>query len=66
MAKAKPEYTVVARRYRPQQFDDLIGQEGVAQALKNALAGDRVAHAYLFTGAGASAKLPRPAFWPKP
>lgn len=51
VAKAKSEYTVVARRYRPQQFDDLIGQEHVAQALKNALASGRVAHAYLFTGA---------------
>lgn len=51
MAKAKEEYTVVARRYRPQQFDDLIGQEHVAQALRNALASGRVAHAYLFTGA---------------
>ena len=51
MAKAKSEYTVVARRYRPQQFDELIGQESVAQALKNAVTGDRVAHAYLFTGA---------------
>jgi DNA polymerase-3 subunit gamma/tau len=51
MAKAKTEYTVVARRYRPQQFDDLVGQEAVAQALRNALTSDRVAHAYLFTGA---------------
>src|SRR5260370_5835197 len=51
MAKAKSEYTVVARRYRPQQFDELIGQEAVAQALTNAVTGDRVAHAYLFTGA---------------
>ena len=63
MAKAKPtpapaptpappaEYTVVARRYRPQQFADLIGQEHVAQALTNALQTGRVAHAYLFTGA---------------
>lgn len=51
MADVKPEYTVVARRYRPQQFADLIGQEPVAQALRNALTGDRVAHAYLFTGA---------------
>src|SRR5438046_646149 len=51
MAKAKPEYTVVARRYRPQQFDDLVGQEAVAQALRNALSSGRVAHAYLFTGA---------------
>ena len=58
MAKSKPapvtavpEYTVVARRYRPQQFADLIGQEHVAKALTNALTSGRVAHAYLFTGA---------------
>ena len=60
MAKTKPtpepvappaEYTVVARRYRPQQFAELIGQEHVAQALVNALQSGRVAHAYLFTGA---------------
>lgn len=44
-------YTVLARRYRPQQFSDLIGQEHVAQALTNALKSGRVAHAYLFTGA---------------
>jgi DNA polymerase-3 subunit gamma/tau len=49
---ARPtEYTVVARRYRPQQFTELIGQEHVAAALVNALQSDRVAHAYLFTGA---------------
>jgi DNA polymerase-3 subunit gamma/tau len=45
------EYTVLARRYRPQQFADLVGQEPVARALTNALASNRVAHAYLFTGA---------------
>src|SRR5579871_6899254 len=45
------DYTVLARRYRPQQFADLIGQEAVAQALINALQSGRVAHAYLFTGA---------------
>ncbi|MFT3880335.1 MAG: DNA polymerase III subunit gamma/tau [Gemmatales bacterium] len=44
------DYTVLARRYRPQQFDDLIGQEPVAQALKNAIQSNRIAHAYLFTG----------------
>jgi DNA polymerase-3 subunit gamma/tau len=44
-------YTVLARRYRPQTFADLVGQEPVAQALTNALATNRVAHAYLFTGA---------------
>src|SRR2546421_1866768 len=45
------EYTVVARRYRPQQFADLVGQEPVARALGNAIQSGRVAHAYLFTGA---------------
>jgi DNA polymerase-3 subunit gamma/tau len=45
------EYTVLARRYRPQQFGELVGQEAVAQALANALQSGRVAHAYLFTGA---------------
>jgi len=55
MAKQKAagteSYTVLARRYRPQQFSDLVGQEPVAQALVNALKSNRVAHAYLFTGA---------------
>src|ERR1019366_8455486 len=50
-AAASAEYTVLARRYRPQQFADLIGQEAVAQALVNAIESGRVAHAYLFTGA---------------
>ena len=45
------EYVVVARRYRPQTFDELVGQEHVAKALKGAIESDRVAHAYLFTGA---------------
>lgn len=44
-------YTVLARRYRPQQFRELVGQEPVARALINALESNRVAHAYLFTGA---------------
>ena len=45
------EYTVLARRYRPGQFADLVGQETIAQSLKNAIQSRRVAHAYLFTGA---------------
>ena len=44
-------YTVVARRYRPKSFEQLIGQEHVAQALGKAIATGRVGHAYLFTGA---------------
>jgi DNA polymerase-3 subunit gamma/tau len=46
-----PGYTVLARRYRPQTFRELIGQDAVARALINALTSNRVAHAYLFTGA---------------
>jgi len=46
-----PNYVVVARRYRPQTFDELIGQEHVGQALTNAISTNRVGHAYLFTGA---------------
>jgi DNA polymerase-3 subunit gamma/tau len=45
------QYMVVARRYRPQTFDELIGQEHVARALKQAISSQRVGHAYLFTGA---------------
>ena len=53
---AKAEYTVVARRYRPQQLAELIGQDHVAHALTNALNSGRVAHAYLFTGARGTGK----------
>ena len=51
LTDAAAEYTVLARRYRPQQFHDLVGQDPVAQALVNAIQSNRVAHAYLFTGA---------------
>lgn len=44
-------YLVLARKWRPQLFDDLVGQEHVAQTLKNSIAADRVHHAFLFTGA---------------
>jgi len=44
-------YLVLARKYRPQSFDDLVGQEHVSQTLSNAIAQNRVAHAFLFTGA---------------
>lgn len=44
-------YLVLARKWRPQLFDDLVGQEHVSQTLKNAITTDRVHHAFLFTGA---------------
>jgi len=43
-------YTVLARRYRSTTFGGVVGQEPVAETLKNAIATGRVAHAYLFTG----------------
>src|SRR5215475_12539419 len=43
-------YEVFARKYRPQTFDDLVGQEHVTRTLKNAVGQNRLAHAYLFVG----------------
>lgn len=48
-APAKP-YVVLARKYRPQTFDDLIGQEAMVQTLRNAFASGRIAHGYMLTG----------------
>lgn len=43
-------YQVLARKWRPQQFNEVVGQEHVVQTLKNAISGGRMAHAYLFVG----------------
>jgi DNA polymerase-3 subunit gamma/tau len=43
-------YQVFARKYRPQNFDDVLGQDHVTQTLKNAILKQRLAHAYLFVG----------------
>ena len=43
-------YTVVARRYRPQRLEDLVGQDHVVRALRNAIRMNRIAQAYLFCG----------------
>ena len=43
-------YQVIARKYRPQRFCDVVGQDHVSQTLANAISGERVAHAYLFCG----------------
>ena len=43
-------YEVLARKWRPQQFGDVVGQDHVTQTLSNAIANDRLAHAYLFVG----------------
>src|SRR5262245_51202728 len=43
-------YQVIARKYRPQKFSDVVGQEHVTQTLANAISQNRIAHAYLFCG----------------
>ncbi len=43
-------YQVIARRYRPKQFDELVGQEHIVRTLKNAIESKRIGHAYLFVG----------------
>ena len=43
-------YVVLARKWRPQQFSDVLGQEHVTRTLENAIASNRVAHAFLFSG----------------
>ena len=43
-------YQVIARKFRPQTFDEVIGQQHVARTLKNAIKDGRIAHAFLFTG----------------
>ncbi|MEW6601307.1 MAG: DNA polymerase III subunit gamma/tau [Nitrospirota bacterium] len=43
-------YIVLARKWRPQRFDDLVGQESVVKTFKNALSSGKIVHAYLFSG----------------
>ena len=43
-------YQVIARRWRPKGFDDLVGQDHIVRTLKNAIQSGRIAHAYLFVG----------------
>ena len=43
-------YQVIARKWRPQRFDDVIGQPGVTQTLRNAITQDRLAQAFVFAG----------------
>jgi DNA polymerase-3 subunit gamma/tau len=49
-AAASPEPSAIYRRWRSQRFEELIGQEPVVTTLRNAVAADKIAHAYLFVG----------------
>lgn len=50
MSENKPEYQVFARKYRPETFADLVGQDAMVRTLKNAFAADRIAQAFIMTG----------------
>lgn len=47
---SKDQYVVLARKYRPQNFDDLLGQDALVQTLTNAIRNNRLHHAYMLTG----------------
>ena len=49
-SKSDVAYRVLARKYRPQTFSELIGQDAMVQTLGNAIKRDRLAHAFLMTG----------------
>jgi DNA polymerase-3 subunit gamma/tau len=53
-------YQVIARKWRPQTFDDLVGQDHVVRTLKNAIIRNRIAHAYLFVGPRGTGKTSMP------
>src|SRR5262245_22799759 len=44
------KYQVIARKFRPQVFQDMVGQTPIVQTLQNAIQSDRVGHAYVFSG----------------
>ncbi|HQL01089.1 MAG TPA: AAA family ATPase, partial [Smithellaceae bacterium] len=44
------EYLVLARKFRPQRFDEVTGQEHVVRTLANAISQGRIGHAFLFSG----------------
>ena len=50
MSENHKEYRVLARKYRPQNFDQLIGQDALVRTLKSAIETGRIAHAYMLTG----------------
>ena len=49
-------YQVIARKYRPKKFSEVLGQQGIVTTLKNSLIQGRTAHAYLFCGSRGTGK----------
>jgi DNA polymerase-3 subunit gamma/tau len=56
MTLKKPDYQVIARRFRPQSFKDVVGQDAIVTTLKNAIKHKRLAQAYLFCGSRGTGK----------
>ncbi len=50
MSEENKPYRVLARKYRPQNFDELVGQDALVRTLKNAITSGRIAHAFMLTG----------------
>jgi DNA polymerase-3 subunit gamma/tau len=47
---AKDPYLVLARKWRPQRFEDVVGQEHITRTIQNSISSGRIGHAYLFIG----------------
>jgi DNA polymerase-3 subunit gamma/tau len=56
MEENKKSYRVLARKYRPQSFEELVGQEALVRTLKNAIENNRIAHAFMLTGVRGTGK----------
>ena len=52
----KEKYQILARRYRPQSFKEVIGQDSIVKTIKNSILYNRIAHAYLFSGTRGTGK----------
>lgn len=59
-------FTVSARKYRPQTFQEVVGQQHITSTLRNAIKQNHLAHAFLFVAHGVWGKLLVPGFWQKP
>ena len=55
---SRQAYQVIARRWRPKQFSELVGQDHIVRTLGNAIKQNRIAHAYLFVGREVQEKQP--------
>ncbi len=64
IAETMSSYEPLHHKYRPQTFAELVGQEAIATTLTNAIASQRIAPAYLFTGPREQEKPPVPEFSP--